>query len=652
MHRRIIHLVLAMGLCFGPVAHAANIILVNETYDTDANGSQDDLGLEEFLVGLGHQVNIQRGNWTTLDAAKIATLNAADLIVVSRSTGSGNYDDDATEISNWNGLTAPMILLTPYLSRGTSSGYRWYWFNSTAITNLTGPLMQVVVPTHPIFKGVPLDASSLVDVVDGTTGTGQTSFAGTIDVGSGTLLARTATGTNSWIVEWQPGSPYYTGSPGTPGGKRMLFCAGTQESGATPQGAFNLTENGKKLFTNAINYMAGIEEIKTATDPAPANEATDVVRDIVLGWTPNAWAATHDVYFGTDADAVANADATQPMGVLVSQGQDASSYDPDGILEFGQTYYWRIDEVNGAPDFTVFKGEVWSFTTEPVSYPIQSVIATASSATPSMGPEKTVDGSGLNAEGQHSTEPTEMWLSAKDAPEPAWIQFEFDSVYKLDGMRVWNYNQALESLLGFGINDVTIEYSVDGATWTASGDFVFAQAPGDPTYTGEIIDLSGIVARTVRLTIHSNWGGIAEQFGLSEVRFLHIPTRAREPQPGSGATGVSVDTLLSWRAGREAVSHQVYFGTDQQAVADGTAPAATLTDDSFDPGSLLVGTTYYCRVDEVNEAAVPSVWEGEVWSFTTSEFLVVDDLEGYTDDEGNRIYESWIDGMTNELSGS
>ncbi|MEN6429139.1 MAG: discoidin domain-containing protein [Phycisphaerales bacterium] len=512
MHRRLTLLVLVMGLCLGAAARAANIVLVNETYDTDANGAQDDLGLEEFLVGLGHQVDIQRGNWTTLDAAKIATLNAADLIVVSRSTGSGNYDDDATEISNWNGLTAPMILLTPYLSRGTSSGYRWYWLNSTAVTNLTGPLMQVVVPTHPIFKGVPLDAGNLVDVVDGTTGTGQTSFAGTIDVGSGTLLARTATGANSWIVEWQPGTPYYTGSPGTPGGKRMLFCCGTQESGATPQGAFNLTENGKKLFTNAINYMAGIEEIKTAIDPAPANEATDVVRDIVLAWTSNAWAATHDVYFGTDADAVANADATQTLGVLVSQGQDANSYDPDGILEFGQTYYWRIDEVNGAPDYTVFKGEVWSFTAEPVSYPVQNVTATASSATPGMGPEKTVDGSGLN-DGQHSTDPMDMWLSAKNAPEPAWIQFEFDRVYKLDGMRVWNYNQALESLLGFGIRDVTIEYSVDGATWTASGDFVFAQAPGDPTYAGEIIDLSGIVAKSVKLTIHNNWGSVAAQCG-------------------------------------------------------------------------------------------------------------------------------------------
>jgi len=45
--------------------------------------------------------------------------------------------------------------------------------------------------------------------------------------------------------------------------------------------------------------------------------------------------------------------------------QSPASYD-FGRLEFGQSYYWRVDEVNGAPDFTTFKGDVWSFTTEPV----------------------------------------------------------------------------------------------------------------------------------------------------------------------------------------------------------------------------------------------------------------------------------------------
>jgi hypothetical protein len=653
MHRRFVLLILAMGLCFGPAAHAANIILVNETYDTDANGSQDDLGLEEFLVGLGHQVDVRRGNWTALDAAKIATLNAADLIVVSRSTGSGNYDDDAAEIANWNGLTAPLILLTPYLSRGTSSTYRWYWFNSNTVTNLTAPKMQVVATTHPIFKGMPLDAAGLVDVVDGTTGTGQTSFAGTIDVGSGALLARTATGTNSWIVEWQPGTPYYSGSPGTPGGKRMLFCCGTQESGATPQGAFNLTDNGRKLFANAINYMAGIEAMKTATDPVPANEATDVIRDIVLGWTPNAWAATHNVYFGTDADAVANADVAQPLGVLASRGQNANTYTLPSVLEFGRTYYWRIDEVNAAPDFTVFKGEVWSFTVEPVSYPVQNVTVTSTSTNQTdMGPMNTVNGSGLNEDGEHGVDLKTMWVATSVMPHA--IEFAFDKVYKFDEMWVWNANSQLEAAMGFGAKTVAIECSVDGETWTPVENVPeFAQGTGEPTYTANTkVDLAGAVAKYVKLTITANWGGVTPQVSLSEVRFYQIPVQAREPEPASGATGMPIDATLRWRAGREAGSHRVSFGTDQQAVADGTASVVTVTDRSFDPGSLLTGTTYFWKADEVNEAATPSVWEGEVWSFSTMEYIVVDDFESYTNDEGSRIYESWIDGMTDGASGS
>ena len=47
-------------------------------------------------------------------------------------------------------------------------------------------------------------------------------------------------------------------------------------------------------------------------------------------------------------------------------------------------------------DGTIYKGDVWSFTAEPYGYPITSVTATASSSQASMGPEKTIDGSGLD----------------------------------------------------------------------------------------------------------------------------------------------------------------------------------------------------------------------------------------------------------------
>jgi hypothetical protein len=153
------------------------------------------------------------------------------------------------------------------------------------------------------------------------------------------------------------------------------------------------------------------------------------------------------------------------------------------------------------------------------------------------------------------------------------------------------------------------------------------------------------------LTAKSNWGGARAQYGLSEVQFFYIPVLPRQPSPASGATGVGVNTTLAWRAGREAASHKVYFGTDQKAVANDTAPVQAVSPHSFDPGPLSYGTTYYWKVTEVNNAANPPVWEGGVWSFSTTEVLVLDDFESYNDKD-NCIFDTWIDGVTNHSSGS
>jgi hypothetical protein len=52
-------------------------------------------------------------------------------------------------------------------------------------------------------------------------------------------------------------------------------------------------------------------------------------------------------------------------------------------------------------------------------------------------------------------------------------------------------------------------------------------------------------------------------------------------------------------------------------------------------------------VDEVNEMASPSVWEGDIWSFSTLAYFVIEDFESF-DDEENRIYDTWLDGWVNE----
>ena len=373
------------------------------------------------------------------------------------------------------------------------------------------------------------------------------------------------------------------------------------------------------------NAMQGGLGYGVATSPVPADKATDVLRDQGLSWAAGQVAKTHDVYFGTVRDDVANATTAKPLGVLVSPGQAATTYNA-GRLAFGKTYYWRVDEVGPAPGFTVYKGNVWSFTVEPFAYPIgkASITATASSSNSAdMGPGKTVDGSGLNAGDQHSVKETDMWLSAKTGPQPTWIQYAFDKVYSLNTMLVWNSNQALEAVIGYGAMSVTVECSVDGTKWSALSEFQFAQASGEATYTANTtVDFGGVPAKFVKLTMNSNWGGILPQYGLSEVRFSYLPVTARYPSPASGTANLFPQVTMSWRAGREAASHEVYLSTDQQAVINGTALAATVFKPTYEP-PVELDRTYYWKVNEVNAVESPAAWAGDVWSFSTQQLLRV-----------------------------
>jgi len=415
---------------------------------------------------------------------------------------------------------------------------------------------------------------------------------------------------------------------------------------------FHIQYTAGDFWVDGVRFYEGdyvppaFKKMLTAVDPIPEDGAVDVPRDVVLSWGPGPYAEAHNVYFGDNFDDVNNADTTNMRDVLVSEGQTATTYDPEGLLEFSQTYYWRIDEVNAPPDSTVFKGNVWSFTVEPYAYPIANITATASSSNSAdMGPAKTTDGSGLNAGDQHSVEPTDMWLSSATGPQPTWIQYEFDKPYKLLEMWVWNSNQLLESLFGLGAKDVTVEYSEDGANWTSLGDFEFARAPGSADYTHDTtVDMSGALAKHVRLTTNSNWGGLLPQYGLSEVRFFYIPVQAREPIPISGSKGVARDVVLDWRGGREAASHEISFSIDQDAVVSGTAAVETATESCYEPGLLDFGQTYYWKVNEVNETASPSSWEGDLWRFSTIEYFVIDDFEVYDNGE-NQIWFAWHDGL-------
>ena len=124
--------------------------------------------------------------------------------------------------------------------------------------------------------------------------------------------------------------------------------------------------------------------------------------------------------------------------------------------------------------------------------------------------------------------------------------------------------------------------------------------------------------------------------------------------PANGAVDVTQTSVLTWAPGLGA-SHDVYFGTDASALE--LKGSGNLGSESYDPGQLEWNTTYYWRVDEANNANADSPWTGPLWSFTTANFLTIDDFESYNDiNEGepgsNRIYNAWVDGFDDPTNGS
>jgi len=412
------------------------------------------------------------------------------------------------------------------------------------------------------------------------------------------------------------------------------------------------------LFTELRDYGAAnsmqIGEVELLSDgslpgkagaPQPEDGAEDVIRSADLSWMASAAAAEHDVYLGTDYDDVN--DATVDSAAYVGR-QTETRYDP-GTLPYGETYYWRIDEVNSPPDKTIFKGETWSFSVEPVSVavPIGDVTATASSMDPAQDVNNIVNGSGLNENDEHSNLLDFMWVST-DTDMTPWILFEFAQLQKLDKARVWNHNTQTEAILGFGIKEAQVEASIDGETWTDLGTVELAQAPGLDTYAGIDVPLDETVAKYIKVTALSNWSLLGlPQKGLSEVRFYALPMQARLETPADGATGVDPLVDMSWRAGREAAQHTVLVGSAPDALTE-----RGVVDDPAFTASVDLDSTVYWQVNEVNEAMDPAIWEGTIWSMDISEYVTVDDMESYKSEEGSYVWETWVDGFGDDNNGA
>lgn len=127
-------------------------------------------------------------------------------------------------------------------------------------------------------------------------------------------------------------------------------------------------------------------------------------------------------------------------------------------------------------------------------------------------------------EGGHSTDWSDAWVSCTgqenpnpDRAEEHWILYDFGAFYQVDETHIWNFNVFGETEKG--IQDIVIDWSVDGNNWTDWGGFTVAEAPGDDDYIGEPgPNLEGFVTRYLLISIQSNWGDDDCQ-GFAEIKF-------------------------------------------------------------------------------------------------------------------------------------
>ncbi|MCP4257862.1 MAG: hypothetical protein GY774_10090 [Planctomycetes bacterium] len=339
--------------------------------------------------------------------------------------------------------------------------------------------------------------------------------------------------------------------------------------------------------------LGGGAEYPYALAPVPENGALHEDTWVSLGWRAGDFAVSHDVYIGENFDDVnAGAEGTfqvNQTSTFYVIGFPGFAYS-DGLVP-GTTYYWRIDEVNDTEPNSPWKGPVWSFTVPP---------KTAYFPDP--------------ADSAESVEPDAKlrWTPGFGAKlHTVYFGDNFDDVSNAAG----------------GLPQGTTSYD--------PGTLEMAK-----TYYWRVDEFDVVETHKGDVWSFTTEGAVGNS------------------SPANGAVDVTQIPILTWTPGVNGASHEVYFGTDKEAVknADTSSPeykvSGNLGSESYEPGLLEWNTTYYWRVDEANNTNVDSPWTGPLWSFTTANFLIIDDFESYNDLDpadpaSNRIFFVWLDGFDN-----
>src|SRR5690606_21243795 len=111
-----------------------------------------DVAYTQLLRQNGHDVT----RIVTSGTPNAELLNAFDLVIISRSVGSGDYQDPPETLA-WNGITAPMMILGGYVLRASRLGF----VIGDSLPDTVGPVrLTVNDPDHPIFEGIDLDGDN------------------------------------------------------------------------------------------------------------------------------------------------------------------------------------------------------------------------------------------------------------------------------------------------------------------------------------------------------------------------------------------------------------------------------------------------------------------------------------------------------------
>jgi len=377
---------------------------------------------------------------------------------------------------------------------------------------------------------------------------------------------------------------------------------------------------------------------KQAYKPRPASGAKFIDPNTTLGWAAGFGAKLHHVYFGQNAADVEAGTAGTYKGPWVE-----TSFVP-GTLEREKMYYWRVDEFDG---LTTHKGGLWSFT-----------IAKA--------------GGGVKGEYFNNTALSGEPVLTRVDPQIDfnWGDGETRGVNSpAESINVDDFSARWSGELEVDLTDTYIFHITANngfRLWLDDRLIIdFWDNPTTSSRQSEPIELAGGNMHAIRMEYYEgtgtaiaqlSWESTAREEQIIPRAALSLPTKAGSPSPSNGATGTRMTPILTWSAGDFAASHEVYFGTDADAVKNAvkTSPEykgeKALGNEGYDPGKLAWDTTYHWRVDEVNGVHPDSPWIGSIWSFTTADFLLVDDFESYNDIDppdpaSNRIFDKWIDGF-------